>query len=84
LNFSPISAEEREGLEEERLEKAQEALWRRLRTTNPIERAFREVKRRPMGVFVNRNSMKGILFAIFFHLNSKGQEVPSLLFTHRA
>jgi transposase-like protein len=46
-----LSPEERKGLDEEGLEKAQEALWRKLRTTNPIERAFREVKRRtrPMG-----------------------------------
>jgi len=81
-----LSAEESKGLDEEGLQKAQEALWRKLRTTNPIERAFREVKRRtrPMGVFVNRNSMERILFAVFFHLNSKGQEVPSLLFTQRA
>lgn len=81
-----LSAEERKGLDEEGLEKAQEALWKKLRTTNPIERAFREVKRRtrPMGVFANRNSMERIVFAVFFHLNSKGREVPSLLFTHKA
>jgi transposase-like protein len=81
-----LSAEEREGLDEEGLEKAQEALWRKVRTTNPIERAFRQVKRRtrPMGVFGNRNSMERILFAIFFHLNSNGQEVPSFIFTHKA
>ena len=78
-----LSPEERRGLDEEGLEKAQEALWRKLRTTNPIERAFREVKRRtrPMGVFVNRNSMERILFAIFFHLNSKDQEVPLPFYT---
>jgi transposase-like protein len=81
-----LSAEERKGLDEEGLEKAQDALWKKLRTTNPIERAFREVKRRtrPMGVFANRNSMERIVFAVFFHLNSKGREVPSLLFTHKA
>ncbi len=81
-----LSQEERKGVDDERLEKAQEALWRKLRTTNLIERAFREVRRRtrPMGVFVNRNSMERILFAIFFHLNSKGQEVPSFLFTQKA
>jgi len=81
-----LSPMERKGLGAQELQKTQEALWRRIRTTNPIERAFREVRRRtrPMGVFVNRNSMERILFAVFFHLNSKGQEVPSLLFTQKA
>ena len=81
-----LSPTERKGRGAQELQKAQEALWRRIRTTNPIERAFREVRRRtrPMGVFVNRNSMERILFAVFFHLNSKGQEVPSLLFTQKA
>ncbi|HUL23749.1 MAG TPA: IS256 family transposase [Thermodesulfobacteriota bacterium] len=81
-----LSPTERKGRGTQELQKAQEALWRRVRTTNPIERAFREVRRRtrPMGVFVNRNSMERILFAVFFHLNSKGQEVPSLLFTQNA
>jgi len=81
-----LSPMERKGRGAQELQKAQEALWRKIRTTNPIERAFREVRRRtrPMGVFVNRNSMERILFAVFFHLNSKGQEVPSLLFTQNA
>jgi len=81
-----LSLEERKGRDAQELEKAQEALWRRIRTTNLIERAFVEVRRRtrPMGVFGNRGSMERILFAVFYHLNSKGQEVPSLLFTQRA
>jgi transposase-like protein len=81
-----LSPKERQGLDTKELQKAQEALWRQLRTTNLIERAFREVRRRvkPMGVFNNRNSMERILFAVFFHLNSKGQEIPSLLFTQNA
>lgn len=81
-----LSIEERKGRGAQELEKAQEALWRRIRTTNLIERAFVEVKRRtrPMGVFGNRSSMERILYAVFFHYNSKGQEVPSLLFTQRA
>jgi len=80
-----LSTKEREGLGAKDLQRAQMVLWRKIRTTNLIERAFREVKRRtrPMGVFVNRDSMERILFAVFFHYNSKGQEVPSLLFTHR-
>lgn len=81
-----LSSEERRDLDAQGLQKAQKALWRQLRTTNLIERAFREVRRRvkPMGVFNNRNSMERILFAVFFNLNSKGQEVPSLLFTQKA
>jgi len=81
-----LSAKERQGLDAQELQKAQKALWRKIRTTNLIERAFREVKRRtrPMGVFGNRNSMDRILYAVFFHLNSKGQEIPSLLFTQNA
>jgi len=81
-----LSLEERKGRDAQELEKAQEALWRRIRTTNLIERAFVEVRRRtrPMGVFGNRGSMERILFAVFYHYNSKGQEIPSLLFTQRA
>lgn len=81
-----LSSEDRKGRDAEEVQKAQEGLWRRIRTTNLIERAFVEVKRRtrPMGVFVNRGSMERILYAVFFHYNSKGQEVPSLLFTQRA
>jgi transposase-like protein len=81
-----LSAKERQGLDARELQRAQMALWRKIRTTNLIERAFREVKRRtrPMGVFGNRDSMERILYAVFFHLNSKVQEVPSLLFTHNA
>jgi len=81
-----LSTNERQGLGAKDLQRAQMALWKKIRTTNLIERAFREVKRRtrPMGVFVNRGSMERILYAVFFHYNSKGQELPSLLFTHRS
>jgi transposase-like protein len=81
-----LSSEERQGLGAKDLQRAQMALWRKIRTTNLIERAFREVKRRtrPMGVFGNRESMERILYAVFFHYNSKGQEIPSLLFTQNA
>jgi putative transposase len=51
-----------------------EEKWRRItRTTNTIERRFREVKRRtrPMGVFVDRTSMERILYAVFNYENSK-------------
>ena len=50
-----------------------------MRTTNAIERRFREVRRRtrPMGVFSDRTSMDRILFAVFTHENST-QGVPTL------
>lgn len=42
-----------------------------VRTTNAIERRFREVRRRtrPMGVFQDKTSMDRILFAVFTHEN---------------
>jgi putative transposase len=81
-----LSAKERQNLGAKEIQKAQMTLWRKIRTTNLIERAFREVKRRtrPMGVFGNKPSMERILYAVFFYYNSKGQEIPSLLFTQRA
>lgn len=50
-----------------------------MRTTNAIERRFREVRRRtrPMGVFQDRTSMDRILFAVFTHEN-KTQGVPTI------
>ncbi len=50
-----------------------------VRTTNAIERRFREVRRRtrPMGVFQDRTSMDRILFAVFTYENSN-QGIPTL------
>jgi len=81
-----LSSKERQGLGAKELQQAQMMLWKKIRTTNLIERAFREVKRRtrPMGVFGNGSSMERILYAVFYHYNSKGKEVPSFLFTQRA
>ncbi len=49
-----------------------------VRTTNAIERRFREVRRRtrPMGVFSDMTSMDRILFAVFAHEN-RNQGVSS-------
>ncbi|MGH7036403.1 MAG: transposase, partial [Stellaceae bacterium] len=50
-----------------------------VRTTNAIERRFREVRRRtrPMGVFSDRTSMDRILFAVFNHENrNQGVSTP--------
>lgn len=56
-------------------------LWTQIRTTNAIERRFREVKRRtrPMGVFSDKTSMERILYAIFAYENLKENTwTPSL------
>ncbi len=51
------------------------SLWKKIRTTNLIERRFRELRRRtrPMGVFSDRTSMERILYAIFAHENFKNK-----------
>jgi len=48
-------------------------LWRKLRTTNIIERCFVEVRRRtrPMVCFVNVESVDRIIYAIFNGMNEK-------------
>jgi putative transposase len=60
-------------------------MWSRLRTTNLIERAFREVRRRtrPMGVMAHTHSLQRIVFAVFHHLNKNWSEQP-LKFTHNS
>ena len=58
----------------------------RVRTTNAIERRFREVRRRtrPMGTFQDRTSMDRILFAVFIHKNkAQGVSTP-LSLTHNS
>lgn len=58
--------------------------WRRAtRTTNAIERRFREVRRRtrPMGVMANPASIERILFAVFTHENHKQGLAAALLIT---
>jgi putative transposase len=61
-------------------------LWSRLRTTNLIERAFREVRRRtrPMGVMANTQSLQRIVFAVFYHLNKNWSQSPIKEFTHNS
>jgi putative transposase len=60
------------------------AMRKRVRTTNAIERRFREVRRRtrPMGTFQDKTSMDRVLFAVFAHENkSQGTSTPFLV-TH--
>lgn len=60
-----------------------EFIRRQIRTTNIIERAFREVRRRtrPMGCLTNTDSVSRIIYAIFHRLNSKWQDKPLTQFT---
>jgi putative transposase len=61
-------------------------VWSRLRTTNLIERAFREVRRRtrPMGVMANTQSLQRIVFAVFHHLNKNWSQPSIKEFTHKS
>ena len=59
---------------------------KQVRTTNAIERRFREVRRRtrPMGTFQDKISMDRILYAVFAHENkSQGISAPVSL-THNS
>ena len=55
----------------------------RIRTTNVIERSFREVRRRtrPMSCFTNQDSVNRIIYAIFTRLNTKWEDKPLKEFT---
>jgi transposase-like protein len=61
-------------------------LWRKLRTTNAIERCFVEIRRRtrPMVVFTNVQSVDRIIYAIFNRFNEDWQNHTLELFTQRA
>jgi putative transposase len=52
--------------------------WKKIRTTNAIERNFREVRRRirTMNVFTNEKSCNRIIYAIFCSLNEKWKNHP--------
>jgi putative transposase len=61
-------------------------LWRKLRTTNVIERCFVEVRRRtrPMVVFSNVESVERIIYAIFSRFNEDWKNHTLNLFTQAA
>lgn len=61
-------------------------LWRRLRTTNLIERCFVEVRRRtrPMVCFVNVQSVERIIFSIFNRFNLEWHQRTRREFTQAA
>lgn len=56
---------------------------RQIRTTDIIERSFREVRRRtrPMSCFKNTDSVQRIIYAIFSKLNTKWERKPLDEFT---
>jgi len=60
-----------------------EAHWRKVRTTNVIERCFREVRRRtrPMSSFTNPASCDRIIFGVLSHLNRSWETKPLKQFT---
>ena len=57
--------------------------WKKVRTTNVIERAFREVRRRtrPMSSFTNPDSCDRIVFGVISHLNRSWERKPLKEFT---
>lgn len=64
----------------------EEEHWRKIRTTNVIERAFREVRRRtrPMSSFTNKASCERIIFGVISYLNKKWEDKPLKEFTHNS
>ena len=60
-----------------------QAHWRKVRTTNVIERCFREVRRRtrPMSSFTNPASCDRIIFGVLSHLNRSWEKTPLKQFT---
>jgi transposase-like protein len=61
-------------------------LWKKLRTTNVIERCFVEVRRRtrPMVCFVNVQSVDRIIYSIFHRFNLDWKTRTLKLFTQAA
>jgi transposase-like protein len=58
----------------------------KIRTTNAIERAFREVRRRvrPMTCFTNSASCDRIVYAVITHLNTEWERHPLKEFTQKS
>ena len=62
------------------------AHWKRLRTTNVIERLFVEVRRRirTMCAFTTRSSCERILFSVFDRMNTHWSRHPLPAFTQNS
>lgn len=63
-----------------------ESHWKKVRTTNLIERVFREVRRRtrPMTCFANKESCERIIYAVFDTFNKRWEDRPIRDFTHKS
>jgi putative transposase len=59
--------------------------WKKIRTTNLIERLFREVRRRtrPMTCFANKASCDRVIFALFKAFNQRWDSHPIRHFTQK-
>ena len=59
---------------------------RKIRTTNAIERSFREIRRRirPMSCFTNQESCERIIYALFYYQNKKWEHAPIRNFTQNS
>jgi len=57
----------------------------KVRTTNVLERSFREVRRRvrPMSCFTNSRSVDRIIYGVISHLNQTWKEKPLVEFTQQ-
>ena len=57
-----------------------------IRTTNYIERSFKEVRRRTRSIscFANADSCERIMYAVFVYLNSKWESDPLIQFAHNS
>lgn len=64
-------------------EKYKKLIRRRIRTTNVIERAFREIRRRtrPISCFTNEDSVNRIIYAVITRLNNNWADTPLKEFT---
>lgn len=60
--------------------------WKTVRTTNAIERAFREVRRRtrPMSCFQNNASCERIIYSVISKLNQRWGQALQVAFTQAA
>ncbi len=65
---------------------ADPAFRKAVRTTNHIERRFKEVRRRtrPMGAFSNKTSVERILYAVFMYENKTEEVYPIFGLTHKS
>jgi len=64
-------------------EKYKATIRKRIRTTNSIERAFREIRRRtrPISCFTNEESVNRIIYAVITRLNNNWADTPLKEFT---